>query len=81
MRTWLLAFILLGATTALAQDITGGLNNAQQIIGGAGSGGGFNNPGTVVSGPGPPPPVASFLLIQPGSIMLIQTGSKLEIHS
>jgi hypothetical protein len=49
---WLIALMLLGATAALAQNITGGLNNAQQTIAGAGSGGGFNNPGIIVSGGG-----------------------------
>lgn len=49
---WLIALMLLGATAALAQNITGGLNNGQQTISGAGSGGGFNIPGTVVSGGG-----------------------------
>jgi hypothetical protein len=59
MKPWLLALILLGATAAVAQNITGGLNNAQQIIGGAGSGSGgaLNSPGKVVSGVGPPPSV------------------------
>ena len=52
MRILVAAFVLLGVTAALAQSLTGGLNNAQQIIGGAGSGGGFNNPGTIVSGGG-----------------------------
>jgi hypothetical protein len=52
MRILVAAFVLLGITAALAQNITGGLNNAQQIIGGAGSGGGFNIPGVVVSSGG-----------------------------
>ena len=34
MRTWLLALVMLGITTALAQDMSGGLNNSpQQLIG------------------------------------------------
>jgi len=64
MRTWLLALVLIGITTALAQDMTNGLNNPTIISSGGGGG-----------------PSPSFLLIQSGSIMLIQTGSKLEIHS
>jgi hypothetical protein len=53
MRTWLLALILLGITTALAQDITGGLNNpTRAVISGAGSGGGLNNATGVISGGG-----------------------------
>ena len=57
MRMWLLAFLLLGITTALAQDITGGLNNTTQtVIGGAGSGGGLNNStGKIVGGGGGAP--------------------------
>ena len=54
MRMWLLALMLLGITTALAQDITGGLNNpTRAVIGGAGVGGGLNNPtGTIAGGGG-----------------------------
>ena len=78
MRTWLLALVLIGITTALAQDMTNGLNNpnnAVQLLKG-----GLNNP-TIISSGGGGGPSPSFLLIQSGSIMLIQTGSKLEIHS
>ena len=53
MRTWLLAMILLGITTALAQDITGGLNNpTRAIIGGVGVGGGLNNAASTTTGGG-----------------------------
>jgi hypothetical protein len=53
MRTWLLALFLIGTTMALAQDITGGLNNSNQaVISGTGSGGGLNNPTIISSGSG-----------------------------
>ena len=53
MRMWLLAMTLLGTTVALAQDITGGLNNpTRAVIGGAGVGGGLNNASGTITGGG-----------------------------
>ena len=53
---WLLALMLIGVTVALAQNITGGLNNpSQNVISGAGSGGGLKNAtGSIVGGGGSP---------------------------
>ena len=71
MRTWLLALILLGVTTALAQDMTNGLNNtsnAQQLMkgglnnaaamnGGGGGGGGGGCAGVIDASKGCPLPM------------------------
>jgi hypothetical protein len=47
---WLLAFILLGASAALAQDMTNGLNNPNGAVQLMKSG--LNNPTIVASGGG-----------------------------
>ncbi len=69
MRTWLFALLLLGITTALAQDITNGLrpsgtiqlmqsglNNPSGSISGGGGGGGSCN-GTIDLSQGCPQPM------------------------
>lgn len=76
----LIALDLIALTAfALAQSgYVGGIGSGDNI-GGLGGGIGFGIVSGTVGAAAPPPP-ASFLLINTGTILLIQTGSKFEIH-